>query len=105
MNAIEKNRLSREAKLQIKALKQIGRWRTIALAVSAAGVAFAYAGFAGDSGMLFCGIMGILFIVAGIVSAAIFNLGLKNGRHNVEKMLHLLDQEKTYADGITGGEL
>lgn len=93
MNAIEKNRLSKEAGLQIKALKQIGKWRTIALAVSAAGVAFAYAGFAGSNGTLFCGVLGILFILLGIVSAAVFNLGLKNGRRNVEKMLHLLGEE------------
>ena len=45
MNALEKNRLSQEAALQIKALGQIDKWMKIALALSAVGVAFAYTGY------------------------------------------------------------
>ncbi|MCI8376611.1 MAG: hypothetical protein HFI29_14460 [Lachnospiraceae bacterium] len=93
MNAIEKNRLSQEAGLQIKALKQIGRWKTFALAVSAAGIAFVYTGFSGTGGNLVCTIAGFFLLFAGTVCAVILNLGLKNGRRNVEKMLHLLEGE------------
>lgn len=96
MNAIEKAQLSQEAGLQIKALKKIERWKTIALAVSAAGVAFLYAGFAGSGGRFFFGILGALLVLAGIISAAVFNLGLKNGRRNVEKMLNLLGGKENY---------
>ena len=46
MNVIDKRKLSKEAEMQIKALKKINRWKIIALAVSTLGVAAAYAGFA-----------------------------------------------------------
>ncbi len=93
MNAMERNRLSQEAGLQIKALKQINRWKLTALLVSAVGAACAYGGFAGIQKHLFLGIPGIVLILAGFGSAAVCNLGLKNGRRNVEKMLNILDGE------------
>lgn len=94
MNTLERNRLSQEAGLQMKALTRINRWKMTALAISAVGAAFAYGGFAGTQRNLFLGIPGILLILAGFCSAAVFNLGLKNGRRNVEKMLNLLNGEK-----------
>lgn len=93
MNTLDRNRLSQEAGLQLKALKQIGRWKMTALAVSAAGAAAIYAGFGGASRNLFLGIPGILLLIGGVGSAAVFNLGIRNGRRNVEKMLNLLDGE------------
>ena len=42
MNVIDKRKLSKEAEMQIKALKKINRWKIIALAVSTLGVATAY---------------------------------------------------------------
>lgn len=94
MNAAEKNRLSREAALQVKALGQIERWKKIALVLSAVGAACTYGGYAGQIPNLFFGIPGILLMIAGIGNAAVFNLGLKNGRRNVEKMLNLLEMSE-----------
>lgn len=94
MNVAERDRLSQEAGLQVRALAQINRWKITALFISALGVAFAYAGFAGMQRKLFLAIPGILLILAGFGSAAVFNLGLKNGRRNVEKILNILDGEK-----------
>lgn len=91
MNAVERNRLSQEANMQITALKKISRWKTIAIALSTIGVALAYAGFAGGDGRLFFGILGILMAFLGAAGAVVLNLGLKNGRRNVEKMLNLLN--------------
>lgn len=93
VNVVEKKRLSQEAGLQMKALAQISQWKMTALFVSALGAAFTYAGFAGVQRNLFLGIPGILLILAGFGSAAVFNLGIKNGRRNVEKMLNILDGE------------
>lgn len=90
MNAVEKNRLSQEIKMQTNALRRISRWRMLALALSTSGVALTYAGFSGESSRLLFGIPGILMIAAGALGAIILNLGLKNGRRNVEKMLNLL---------------
>lgn len=93
VNVVEKKRLSQEAGLQMKALAQISQWKMTALFVSALGAAFTYAGFAGVQRNLFLSIPGILLILAGFGSAAVFNLGIKNGRRNVEKMLNILDGE------------
>lgn len=93
MNAVERKRLSQEAGLQMKALERINRWKTAALFLSAVGAALVYAGFAGLQKNFFIGILGAFLIFAGFGSAAVFNLGLKNGRHNVEKMLNILDGE------------
>jgi len=87
MNAIEKKRLSKEAEMQLSALKRINQWKTLALALSAIGVALTYAGMAGAARNLPLGILGIATILIGAASAIVLNLGLKNGRRNVEKML------------------
>lgn len=91
MNTVKKESLSKEAEMQINALKKIRTWKTISIAVSTIGVAAAYAGFAGQNRYLFLGILGIVLIVLGIICAGVLNLGLKNGRRNVEKILNVLE--------------
>lgn len=91
MNATERTRLSNEAKMQMAALKKINCWKVMALAISAVGVALAYAGLAGAERNLLLGIPGIAVIITGAACAVVLNLGLKNGRRNVEKMLDVLE--------------
>ena len=93
MNTTEKIRLSNETHMQLKALKKIEVWKNIAVALSTLGVALTYAGMAGNSHNLFLGIPGVIIILAGLISALILNLGLKNGRRNVKKMLRILEGE------------
>lgn len=93
MNVIEKRRLSKEVEMQIKALKRIEQWKRIAFFVSVVGVALTYAGAAGAEQHVFLSILGIILLVVGAVSAVVLNLGLRNGRRNVEKMLSVLDKE------------
>ncbi|MBC5742237.1 hypothetical protein FMM74_001230 [Lachnospiraceae bacterium MD308] len=93
MNTTEKIRLSNETQMQLKALKKIEVWKNIAIALSTLGVALTYAGMAGNSRNLFLGIPGVIIILAGLISALILNLGLKNGRRNVKKMLRILEGE------------
>lgn len=92
MNALEKETLAMEAKMQMTALKKINVWKKIAMIISAIGVAVAYAGMSGTPSHLFLGILGIFLIIVGFVAAAVLNLGLKNGRRNVEKMILALDE-------------
>ncbi|MCI9536455.1 MAG: hypothetical protein HFG53_16935 [Lachnospiraceae bacterium] len=94
MKAAEKNRLSREAALQMKALGQIERWKKTALALSAVGVAFLYAGIGGQKENIFFSILGISLLFAGVGSAAVLNLGLRNGKRNVEKILNQLEADE-----------
>lgn len=95
MNVTERRRLSQEAALQTKALGQIEGWKKIALALSAVGVAFTYAGYAGQIPHIFFGIFGIILIIAGTGSAVVLNLGIRNGKRNVEKILGLLERDKS----------
>lgn len=90
MNAAERKRLSQEVQMQMEALKKINQWKIIALAVSAIGVALVYGGFAGAGQNLFLGISGIACMVIGTACAIVLNLGLKNGRSNVKKILDAL---------------
>lgn len=92
MNVLEKDSLLTEAKMQIKALKKINEWKRLAIIVSTIGVVIAYAGIAGTPSHLFLGILGIFITLAGAALAVITNLGLKNGRRNVEKMIHIIDE-------------
>lgn len=86
MNVKERNSLIREAERQTEALKQISSWRTMATGVSTIGAALIYAGFIGSHHPVI-GIGGAAFLLLGMCGAVIFNLGLKNGRRNVEKIL------------------
>lgn len=90
MNTIEKRYLKNEVEMQLKALRKISIWKTIAIAVSTLGVAITYAGVSGTPHSLFLGILGAAVIIIGAGAALVLNLGLKNGRRNVEKMLHAL---------------
>lgn len=92
MNALEKDSLLTEAKMQIKALKKINEWKKLAIIVSTIGVAIAYAGIAGTPSQLFLGILGIFLILAGAGAAVVTNLGLKNGKRNVEKIIQVIDE-------------
>ena len=93
MNAVEKSRLTKEASMQMAALKRINLWKNIAIALSTIGIALAYAGAAGHSQNIFLSILGIIIIIVGIICALILNLGLKNGRRNVGKILDILDSD------------
>ena len=95
MNVNEKNNIIREAQQQTAALKKISRWKMIAMAVSTLGVALAYAGFAGSIQSPPLGVLGVAVTVIAAGAALIFNLGLKNGRRNVTKMLKILEGDRT----------
>lgn len=91
MNAEKKRFLSLEAEMQKQALHKICIWRSIAIAVSTLGIAMLYAGAAGADKNLFLCIPGVMIMAAGLVCGLILNLGLKNGRRNVEKILTVLE--------------
>ena len=93
MNSLEKKRLSKEAEQQMNALKRISRWRTMAIGISAIGVPLVYAGFGVEANILGLGILGICLIVIGFICAAILNLGIRNGRRNVGKILLILEEK------------
>ena len=92
MDRAEKNRLSREVRMQTEALKRIARWKGYALCFSAAGAAVFYGGVRGSALHPLLIVLGIGAAVAGLVGAMVFNLGLKNGRRNVRAILNALEE-------------
>ena len=94
MNAEKRLFLSQEAEMQKQALRKIAIWKNIAIAVSTLGIAMLYAGAAGTDKNLFLCIPGIIIMAAGLICVLILNLGLKNGRRNVEKIMYALEGRK-----------
>lgn len=91
MSESRKNFLTVEADRQIKALKLIGRWRTMCIGLSAIGGPFIYAGFCGMNQAIWMRVVGIILLVIGFILAAILNLGIKNGKRNVNKILAVIE--------------
>ncbi len=101
MNAVEKEHLLTEARMQTAALKKINVWKKLAIVVSTIGVATAYAGLSATPSHLFPGILGICLMVLGFAAAAVLNLGIKNGRRNVEKMIRVIEGTEMAEAGKT----
>lgn len=91
MNAGKKAFLVQEAEMQKGALRRISVWKSIAIAVSTLGIAMFYAGTAGVEKNLFFCIPGVIVMAVGVGCGLVLNLGLKNGRRNVEKIMAVLE--------------
>ncbi len=79
----KRNILIKEADMQLKALKKIRLWFYAAVLVSTLGAALTYAGITINGWLA---IPGVFIIILGLFSAAVINLGIRNGRRNVEKI-------------------
>ena len=87
MAQLSKKELLEEAKKQSEALKRIN-----AMVLSAIGVAAAYMGFTGSEHRTAVGVTGVVLILAGVVLAVIFNMVIRTGRENVEKILNAAEK-------------
>lgn len=87
MAQLSKKELLEEAKKQSEALARIGRWRMYAMVLSAIGVAVAYMGFTGSEHHIAVGVTGVVLILTGVVLAVIFNMVIRTGRDNIERIL------------------
>lgn len=92
MNIVNRYTLINEAKQQSAALKRIAKWRSAAMLMAAIGVLFLYRGFSGDGINFISSIIGISLVITGTVLAVIFNIGIHNGRNNVEKILDAAEE-------------
>lgn len=86
--------LTQEAKRQSQALRMIGRWRTIGFVVSAVGAALLYGGIARDGRSIPLIAAGAVIAAAGLAAAILCDLGIRNGRRNVEKILEAAQRKK-----------
>ena len=79
--------LMQEAKQQSQALKTIGRWRTIGFVVAAVGAVLLYNGLTGAGRSIPLIAFGTVIVAAGMAAAILCDMGIRNGRRNVEKIL------------------
>ncbi|SKB92839.1 hypothetical protein SAMN06296386_10990 [Lachnospiraceae bacterium] len=76
-----------EASKQMKALKTIGHWRSIAVMISAIGIMLTYTGFASRQVNIIAAVPGIILLILSALSAMVMTIGIRSGRMNVEKIL------------------
>lgn len=85
--------LIEEAKLQEAALKRLGHWAAIGMAVSSVGVVLIY--FAATSAVkrIWLIVLGVLILLLGASAVITIGLGIRNGRNNVRKILRAIEQD------------
>ena len=81
--------LMQEAKRQSQALKMIGRWRTIGFVAAAVGAVLLYNGLTGAGRSIPLIALGTVIVAVGMAAAILCDMGIRNGRRNVEKILEL----------------
>ncbi len=84
--------LIKEAEQQSAALKRIAKWRSAAMLMAAIGILFLYRGVGGEEIDLISSAIGILLVPCGTLLAVVFNIGIHNGRSNVEKILNAAEE-------------
>ena len=87
--------LMQEAKRQSEALKMIGRWRTIGFVVAAVGAVLLYNGLTGAGRSIPLIVLGTVVVAVGMAAAILCDMGIRNGRRNVEKILDAAQGESS----------
>lgn len=93
MTGEKKKFLIKEADAQLRAIRTIGHWKNMVLGLSAVGAAVTYLGFVNQTQSLLMKITGIILLLLGFLGAAVLNLGIKNGKNNVNKILQVIESE------------
>lgn len=92
MSNKEKNKMLNEAHMQTQALKKLGKWLRNFIAFSTISFVIAYWGFQGKNLRFTLGIIASIFTILSLISAMIINLGIRNGKRNVGKILKLIQR-------------
>jgi hypothetical protein len=85
--ALSAGELMQEAKRQSQALKMISRWRTIGFVAAAVGAVLLYSGLTGAGRSIPLIAFGTVVVAVGMAAAILCDMGIRNGRRNVEKIL------------------
>jgi hypothetical protein len=92
--------LRQEAKRQSQALKMIGRWRAIGFIVSTVGAVLIYNGISGTGRNFPLTAAGAVIAIAGLAVAVLCDMGIRNGRRNVEKILEAAQDTSVRRENI-----
>ncbi|MDO5516884.1 MAG: hypothetical protein Q4F66_04970 [Clostridium sp.] len=87
MSNTNKRVLLDEAEKQTKEVENLKKWLRNSIGFSTITMVIAYFGITGFGFRFICGVLGVVLTIFFICSAFIINLGIRNGRRNVEKIL------------------
>ena len=89
MSYQKKMQMLDEANKQTKALSKLGKWLKNIKMISTIFFIISYWGLTGSDLRFVFGVMGLISTIVCIIFAIVVNLGIKNGKRNVEKILGL----------------
>lgn len=81
--------------MQSEALKSISRWRAAAYIIAAIGAALIYGGVVRQTMRIPLIAIGAVLTAVGLAAAILCDLGIRNGRKNVEKILDAAEKAKS----------
>ena len=91
MTKAEKEAWLKEAKMQMKAIATLEKYNMASLATAGVGAALCYfAVTASNRNPLFI-VCSLILAIFGAVSSMVLNLGIRNGKRNVEKILNAVE--------------
>ena len=91
MTKAEKEAWLKEAKMQMQAIATLEKYNMASLATAGVGAALCYfAVTAANRNPLFI-VCSLILAVFGAVSSMVLNLGIRNGKRNVEKILNAVE--------------
>lgn len=91
MNKAEKEAWLKEARMQMQAISRLEKYNMASLAVAGVGAALCYFTMtAADKNPVLI-VCSVLLAVMGALSSMILNLGIRNGKRNVEKILNAVE--------------
>lgn len=85
--------LVEEAKKQSAALKTIGKWRRWAMVIAGIGAVLIYGGLTHSPQWVPLTVVGAAVTILGLMAAIACDMGIRNGRKNVEKILDAADRK------------
>ena len=94
-NTESRQMLIEEARKQSEALRSISRWRSIAFIIAAVGAALIYGGVVRSAMRTPLIAIGAVITALGLAAAVVCDMGIRNGRKNVEKILDAAEKMKT----------
>jgi hypothetical protein len=94
MTKAEKEAWLKEAKMQMQAIATLEKYNMASLATAGVGAALCYfAVTAANRNPLFI-VCSLILAIFGAVSSMVLNLGIRNGKRNVEKILNAVEDKE-----------
>lgn len=93
MKAMAKSAFITEAAMQIKMVRNLERWFSLLLTLSGIGIVFLWWSSNQENFQRMMQVSGVFLAVASFVAALIVKKGIRNGKENIEKILHLAEKD------------